>query len=88
MLDAELFRNARWQDLYNFFANGSPPLILELLVINTIFLILFIVRQATSKHPMRYSTAYIMQGLLLAANAFFMFQHDIMTMVSHLRRMI
>lgn len=78
MFNTDHFTNARWNDLYTFFLQGEPPLIVKLLAINTIFFILFILRSATSRHRMRHSTAYAVQGLLIAANFLAMFQNEAM----------
>jgi hypothetical protein len=85
MLDLKLFENARWQDLYQFFLAGEEPLVWRLLVINTVVLTLFIVRRARGEQPLRTSTVYIVQGLLIAANMFVMFAPQ-MFGVEHLSR--
>jgi hypothetical protein len=73
MLDPDLFYAARWDELYRFFAAGNPPLALQLLLINTVFLIFFMIRRWRGKMRMRSQTAYVIQGLLIAANATLMF---------------
>ncbi len=73
MLTIENFKNARWQDIYSFLAAGSPPLMVKLLIINTIFLILFAYKKASSGQK-NYNTSYAVQALLIAANCFVMFQ--------------
>jgi hypothetical protein len=79
MLDPNLVYNARWQDLYTFFAAGNPPLAIRLMAINTIILVYFIIRRARGKNPMQAQTAFIVQALLIAANLFIMFAPNIMT---------
>jgi hypothetical protein len=76
MFNVDLITSARWGDLYGFFTAGYPPLIVKLLVINTIFLVLFVFRQARAKHRMRSTTAYMVQALLIIANGVVMFQTD------------
>jgi hypothetical protein len=73
MFDTKLFYNARWQDLYQFFAAGEPPLMLKLLAINTLFFVIYIMRRAKGRQSMRASTAYIVQGVLIAVNICLMF---------------
>jgi hypothetical protein len=73
MLDPQLFYAARWGELYQFFANGNPPLVLQLLLVNTAVLIFFLVRRWRGKTKLRSQTAYYLQGLLIAANATLMF---------------
>jgi hypothetical protein len=77
MLDGKLIYSARWNELYAFFAAGNPPLVLVLLALNTAFLVYFIIRRIRSKHPTRPTTAYMLQGLLIASNFIVMFQKDI-----------
>ncbi len=85
MLDPRLFENARWQDLYQFFLAGEQPLVWRLLIINTIVLIIFIVRRARGKQPMRMSTVYVVQALLIVVNFCIMFGPSMMS-VEHLTR--
>jgi hypothetical protein len=72
-LDPKLFYAARWGDLYQFFAAGNPPLVLQLLLVNTAVLIYFIIRRWRGKTRLQSKTAYVIQGLLIAANATLMF---------------
>jgi hypothetical protein len=76
MLDVEKFQQARWDELYRFFTDGYPPLIFQLLLINTIFFVFFVVRRLRAKHHMRHTTAYLIQFLLIGANMAVMFQKD------------
>jgi hypothetical protein len=78
MFNLDLIYRARWDQLYTFFTDGYPPLVLKLLIINTIFMVLFIYRRARAKHPLRPTSAYTVQGLLIATNALVMFQNDVM----------
>lgn len=87
MLNIENFKNARWSELFAFFAQGNPPLGLQLLVLNTIFLGFVVFRRATAKHQMRKSTAYMIQAVLIASNLMFMFQKeaiDAATSIKHI----
>jgi hypothetical protein len=72
MLD--LFYQARWHELYAFFANGQPPLALQLLVVNTLFFVVFIMRRARGARSLRAQTATTVQGLLIFANTVVLFQ--------------
>lgn len=87
MLNPDLYYNARWQDLYQFLADGNPPLVLRLMAINTLFFVVFVVRRARAKHSLRSHTAYFVQALLIGANAFLMFGQSLMQS-SHLTRYI
>jgi hypothetical protein len=83
MLDMmELFRRARWDQAYNFLASGDPPMLLKLLAINTLFLIMYMIRRAKSPHRMHESTVMQVQALLVAANALILFQSDIQRQIA------
>jgi hypothetical protein len=73
----ELFRDARWDELYAFFARGYPPLIAQILGINTIVFMLFIVRRMRGASTLRSETASLVQSLLLVANMLAIFQENI-----------
>lgn len=73
MLNPDMFYAAPWGELYRFFVAGNPPIVLQLLIINTAFLVFFIVRRLRRRTPVRYQGASIIQGLLIAVNATLMF---------------
>jgi hypothetical protein len=77
MFDTDLFFHARWDQLYDFFVTGYPPLVLKLLAINTVFLLLFIVRRASKKTTRRNTSGYAVQALLIAANGFVVFDNEL-----------
>jgi hypothetical protein len=87
MFDTDLIFQARWDQLYDYFVSGYPPLVLQLLAINTVFLVFFAIRRATAKHKLRSNTAYAVQGLLIASNALVMFNNDILGFASSTRAM-
>lgn len=72
----DLFWAADWDGLYRGLAKGNPPLALQLLALNTIFLVIFAIRRATAKHRMRSRTVELVQLFLLAANIAIVFQED------------
>ena len=84
----ELFERARWDQAYDYLASGDPPIIARLLAINTIFLILYVVRKVRVDHKMRESTMYRVQGLLLLANFLILFQSDVQNMIGRIIRAI
>lgn len=76
MLDMDRLWAADWDGLFRFFAAGNPPLMLQLLAVNTIFFIAFLVRNATAKHRVANKSAPIVQSFLIAANVALVFQGD------------
>ena len=73
----ELFRDARWDELYAFFARGNPPLMAQIMALNTIVFMLFIVRRMRGASTLRSETASLVQSLLLVANMLAIFQENI-----------
>ncbi len=76
----ELFERARWHDLYNFFASGEPPMVTRILAINTIFLVLYIIRNARSKKKTSTSHSLVVQSFLILVNFVVMFQPQYLSM--------
>ena len=72
----DLFWAADWEGLYRSLAKGNPPLVLQLLALNTIFFILYVVRRITAKHRLRSTTREVVQLLLIAINLVVVFQED------------
>ncbi len=56
--------------------SGEPPLITQLLVLNTVFFIFWMLRRMRGAHTMRYKTAITLQSLLVAANCFVILNGD------------
>jgi len=79
MLD--LFREARWDELHAFFAKGNPPLLAQILALNTIVFMLFMVRRMRGARTLRAETASMVQSLLLVANMLAIFQENIINSV-------
>jgi hypothetical protein len=73
----ELFSRARWDQAHDFLQSGDPPMMLRILGINTIFVIIYIIRRARSPHRLNQSTVFQVQALLLLANFLILFQRDI-----------
>jgi hypothetical protein len=73
----ELFFRARWGEFYAFFAQGEPPLAVQILALNTIFFMLWILRRMRNAPALRSNAANVVQGLLIGANALIIFQRDI-----------
>jgi hypothetical protein len=77
MLSPELIERTPWHEFYAFFLKGNPPLIVLLLIVNTVFFILFVARRMRGKHSFRPSTAYTVQGMVILANALVIYHAEI-----------
>jgi len=66
-----------WNEYRDFFASGHPPVILRLIFINTIFLMVWVVRRARGATAWRSQTSVALQIILLIANFFAMTSSDI-----------
>ena len=75
MLD--LFRDARWDELYAFFESSHPPLIFQILALNTVVFMLFIARRMRGAKTLRAETASTVQSMLLFANMLVIFRENI-----------
>jgi len=84
----EFFQNAPWHHLYNFFADGNPPLVVRVLILNTIFLLVYIFRRARGVSMMGQKTALQVQVFLIAANALMLFEPEIMSGLRYIDRFI
>jgi hypothetical protein len=69
--------NAPWWQLADFLTKGNPPLVVELMLVNTIFLIVVIIRRAKGLPTMRTEAVIQIQGLVILANAMVLFQDQI-----------
>lgn len=73
----ELLKRARWDQALDFLNSGDPPMIFRILAINTIFIVLFMIRKSRSPDQLRETTLMWVQGLLIIANVLILFQRDI-----------
>jgi hypothetical protein len=85
MFNLDVIRAARWDELYLFLTHGNPPVIVILLGLNTLFFIIYLVRRANQRHRLRQSTVYMVQGLVIFANAFILFREDAVRLVMSLK---
>jgi len=74
--------------MYNFFADGNPPLVVRVLILNTIFLMVFAFRRARGVTIMGQKTALKVQVFLIAANALILFQPEIVAGLRYIDRII
>jgi hypothetical protein len=83
----DVFWEAKWDELAAFFSKGEPPLIMQLLMINTIIFMILIVRRMRGARSLRPETASTIQTLLLAANMFAIFRDQILHSIRQLQLM-
>jgi hypothetical protein len=69
--------NAPWWQLVDFFTKGNPPLIVEVMLLNTVFLIIVIIRRAKGIVTMHSDSMSLVQGLIILSNAMVLFQDQI-----------
>lgn len=84
----EFFQNAPWHHLYDYFADGNPPLAVRVLILNTIFLLVYMFRRARGVPMMGQKTALKVQVFLVAANALILFEPEIMAGMRYIDRFI
>jgi len=72
----DYFMAVDWDLAYRMLSEGSVPLVLQLLILNTIFLIAYVIRNATARYHLKRSTVLIIQGLLIGANLAVLLQGD------------
>ncbi len=71
-----LFEGPHWTMAYEFLTAGDPPLVTQMLVLNTVVLIFWMVRRMRGASAMRYQTANMVQGLLIFANCMVLLNGD------------
>lgn len=69
--------HAQWEELYVFFATGDPPLAVQLLIVNTLFLVVMLARRIRGAAALRSESYLLVQSLLIFANAFIIFEGQI-----------
>ena len=72
----EFFQSADWVMAREFLTAGDPPLMTQMLVLNTVVLIFWMVRRMRGAPALRYRTANIVQGLLIFANCMVLLNGD------------
>ena len=75
---------ARWDQTYGFLVSGSPPMLVRLLALNTLFLVLYAVRKSTGARPLSAGMALLVQLAVLGANLLVLFQPQVENYLLHL----
>ncbi len=71
---------SQWAEFSAYFMAGNPPLIMQLLVLNTVFFI-YIIRRRMQSRPTRGAGAInTIQMLLLATNLLLVVQSDLLSL--------
>jgi hypothetical protein len=68
MLTPEIIERTPWHEFFGFFLKGNPPLIILLLMLNAVFVLLFLARRIKGKRAFMPSTVYAIQALVILAN--------------------
>jgi hypothetical protein len=68
---------AFWDELYVYFARGDPPLALQLLALNSIVLIILMIRRMRGAPALRSDTYRLVQALLIFATTLVVFEVEI-----------
>jgi hypothetical protein len=78
----ELFQRTNWQIWYDFLSKGNPPLILQLLAINSVIFIFLIIRRSRGQSTLKRGVGATVQGLLILANIAILTQAQLMPIYS------
>ena len=76
MFDWSIFTRTRWTDIYVFLISGSPPPIVSILFVNTLFFMYFLAKKVSHRGSRSYTVNYVLQALLISANFLVIFQHQ------------
>jgi hypothetical protein len=78
----KLFLQTPWDQAVHVLADGSPPMVLRILVLNTVIVLFWLVRRSRGAPPMRQITAIQVQSLLVIANLLILFQTNVEQFIS------
>ena len=70
----DLFSTVQWTDVYSLLTSGQPPLILQLLAVNTVFFILTIIKAIRSGPSKKRRSNYHVHEILILANVVVLYQ--------------
>ena len=73
----ELFQRTNWQAWSDLLSRGNPPLILQLLAINSIIFVYMIIRRARGGTTVKRGVSETVQGLLITANIIILTQDQL-----------
>jgi hypothetical protein len=79
MFDFDLIYQARWREITDYLVAGSPPLIVQLLLLNTFAMFMVKYRKANQRYATRPGTFTAVQVILILANAALLFQEDLLS---------
>ncbi len=70
------FDSTHWELAREFMLRGEPPLLIQILILNTICLMIWMVRRMRGASAMRYKTANTVQAMLIVANCAVLLNSD------------
>jgi hypothetical protein len=65
MINLDMIQRTRWSDFHSFFMAGDPPIILRLLLLNTIFMVYVIIKRVRAKRKIDATSSLVVQGILI-----------------------
>jgi hypothetical protein len=79
----ENFKNADWSQWYYLLSKGNPPLAFQLLIVNSIFFVIFMIRRMRGQSTMRARMANTIQAILIATNILIFYQDTVFPFYYH-----
>lgn len=73
----ETVQSAHWGDAFRFLAEGGYPVGLQLLMLNTVVLAIWMLRRARGAYALRRETMIVVQYALIVANIAILMQRDL-----------
>ncbi len=74
----ELFKRTHWEVWYETLTKGNPPLIMQLLAINSVIFIFLIIRRMRGRSAVKNGVGQMIQALLIGANLVILTQDQFM----------
>jgi hypothetical protein len=79
-----VYLQAQWAELSFYFSQGAPSLGFKFALVNSAFVIWWIVMRLVKTRPMRKPTIIAARVLFVACNALVLFQEDALRLISPL----
>jgi hypothetical protein len=73
----DLLDRVHWGEYVHLLSQGHPPIVVQLVIVNAIFLILWIVQRARGTTAFRQESGIALQLLMLASNTYILLYGDV-----------